>query len=153
METADPWLPPPAFLTHQLARRSSSPSVRALMPELFLLLGSPAFICQRMLRDTRWQAAEALNHFRSKCPLSPFPLSFLFCDHPFLALFFSPAHLPLPQTSACRHTHCARNALYSASLSCTHTHSCIAMGSCAKVCVCVEALALESSSRSLKHCL
>lgn len=41
----------------------------------FLLLGSPASICQWMLLDMRWQAAEALKKFPlqvASLPISPF---------------------------------------------------------------------------------
>lgn len=131
------------------------PFIRGVHARTFLLLGSPAFICQRMLRDTRWQAAEALKHFRSKCPLSPFPLFsfsfsfFSFCHRPFL---FSPVLLFCPSGPFHRQVHVDTHILY---IFCTHTHThtWIAIGSWAKICVCVEPLAPESRSRSLKHCL
>lgn len=97
------------------------PFIRGAYARAFLLLGSPAFICQWMLHDMRWQAAEALEHFRSKCPLSPFPLSFLLSFFFYLALFFSFAHLAHPQTSAHTHTH-IYTVCTSIVLSVLHTH-------------------------------
>lgn len=107
---------------------------------IFSGLGSPAFILPRMVHDTRWQPAEALEHFCSiKCPLSPFPFYFFFCFQPFIfgrivSGFFCPS------TDKCTRP------LYS------HAQSCVAVGSCAQVCVCVEPLALKSTRWSLKHC-
>lgn len=113
------------------------PFIWGAYAQAFLLLGSPAFICQWMLHDMRWQAAEALEHFRSKCPLSPFPLSFLLSSFFIWLSFFSFAHLAHPQTS--EHTH-LYTVCTSIVLSVLHTHactSCTAIGSYAKVCVCV----------------
>lgn len=91
----------------------------------FLLLGSPAFICQRMRRDMRWQATEALKHFRSKCPLSPFPLFFFSAIILFyLSPLFSFAHLGHPQTSTCRRTQTLHTCIVlSVSLSLTLTNT------------------------------
>lgn len=120
----------------------------------FLLLGSPAFICQWMLRDTRWQSAEALKHFRSKCPLSPFPLFFSFLRyHPFFIWLYSSF---LPIWPLHRQAHADAHDVHTCiviSVERTHSAFCAAIGKCAKVCICVKPLALESNSRSLKHCL
>lgn len=115
--------------------------------QAFLLLGSSAFICQWILRDTRWQSAEALKHFCSKCPQSPLPLFFFYFA---IILFFLFESVLLfcssgPSTDTCMHTHI----LY-IHFTLSHIHTQSLLGSCAKVCICVEPLAPESRSRSLK---
>ena len=106
-------------LTHQLTKEAP-PLHRGVYARVFLLLGSPAFICQRMLLDTRWQAAEALKHFRSESPLSPFHLVFSFLrSHPFM---FVPILLFRPSGPFHTQVHADTlytNALYTQSL--THT--------------------------------
>lgn len=99
------WPRPNPSPSSHVNSQSGAPSLYlGVYSRAFVLWGSPAFICQWMLRDTRWQGAEALKHFRSKCPLFPFPLFFFSFLSYYPLLFGSTvfAHLALPQTSACR---------------------------------------------------
>lgn len=73
----------------------SNPGVYS-WPNGFYYWATPAFICQPLLRDARWQAAEAVKQFRAKCPLSPF---FLLPFSPFLlslTLFLQSVFFPVP---------------------------------------------------------
>lgn len=115
---------------HAARTQELLPFIRGAYARAFLLLGSPAFICQWMLHDMRWQAAEALEHFRSKCPLSPFPLSLLSS----FFIWLSSSLLPIWPIHRQVHKHTYMHCVHIHCTLCL-THTCT---SCtAKVCVCV----------------
>lgn len=154
VETADPWLPP----RHPYASARTQellPFIRAFMPEHFYywaLLHSSVSGCSviwggRPQRHWSISAPSALYpHFTSSPPPPP-PLFSLLSS---FFIWLRSSLLPIWPFNKQVHadTHSVHTCIV---LSVTHTY--IAIGSCAKVCVCVEPLALESRSRSLKHFL
>lgn len=144
---------PHAILTHQLACRSSSPSSW----RSFLSASIIGLSCIHLSVDALWyevagrRGTEAFPLQVPSLPISPLLLiSLLLSFFIWLCSPFSPIW-PLHR-QVHTHTHDVHTCIVT---SVKHTHSafCTAIRKCAKVCVCVEPLALESKSRSLKHCL
>lgn len=151
----DGWLlaNPPATLVHQLARTSSSPS----SGRSFLSISIIGLSCIHLSADALWyevagrRSTEAFLLQVPSLPISPLLLIsllssfFIWLCSSFLPIW--PLHRQVRADTHNEHTRIVT------SVKRTHSAFCIAIGKCVKVCICVEPLAPESTSRSLKHCL